>query len=98
MEANIEITVVRYDMYPADQPTAWCVGFVIRHVAGDKTIYRDCLVPLSEGAADGQVLTDAWNALRPGVQEWYDAIKDRPVIVGTVFVPPPPPAAPDQQP
>ena len=100
MEGNIQLTVVRYEVYPADEPTAWCVGFSIRHTRTGKLAYRDCLLPfdqIAQSSAEDVVLDTAWHAVRTSTEQWYNSVKDTPVVIGSVFSPvveDPPPADP----
>ena len=97
MEANLELTVVRYEVYPRDNPSSFCIGFSIRHAHNNKTMYKDCLVPLSDNPSE-DVLNEAWLAIKPCVEAWYDTVKDMALVVGSVFVPPAPADAADAPP
>ena len=86
---NAIIKVVRFEQYPAEEPTSFAVGFTVNMKQNGKSIYRDAAVPfsLTKNKTDSEIVALAWADVKEGVTAWYDANKTASTIVGSLFMP-----------
>lgn len=86
---NTLIRVVRYEQYPADEPTSFAVGFTVSIPANNKSIYRDTCVPFSQATdkSDSEIVALAWEDVKQTVGEWYESHKSASALVGSIFTP-----------
>jgi hypothetical protein len=85
---NSEIKVARYELYPADVPTCYCVGFAI--TANGRSSYIDTQVPLGSttNKTDEDIVALAYQQVGTNIQNWITATNAKPSVLGTVFTPP----------
>ena len=85
---HMQITIVRFGLYPEDAPTGYVVGFNVTHQT--RTRYADTIVSLdaASGKTDEEIVALAWNALDAQFSQWKQSIDARPVFLNTTFVPP----------
>jgi len=83
-----EIRIVRFELYPRESPTCYCVGFSESFRGRSK--YGDCQVTLQDaaGKTDDEISQLAWTQLAESFKCWRDAIADTSPIIGSTFVPP----------
>lgn len=81
------IVITRFELFPADAPTAWCVGFVETTLG--QTRYADTLVPLdaTSGKTDDEISQAAWTVLADGFSTWRETLTRRSPLIGTEFNP-----------
>lgn len=84
----MEITVVKFTLYPKDNPTGYAVGFNINTVNG-RSFYRDTLVPLEQasGLEDDDIVEEAWSALKGGIFDTLQQLEQRPPLLGKSWIP-----------
>lgn len=82
-----DIKVVRFELYPAEQPTCYCVGF--SETYRNRTKYGDCQVPLSDasGKTDDEIAQLAWENIKESFQFWRDSVANVAPILGSAFTP-----------
>jgi hypothetical protein len=84
-----EMRVVRYELYPKDDPTCYCVGFRVACSRTQKEMYVDTQVPLNEasGLSEHAVATKAYTNVKDQIEAWKCSLEERPSILGRTFVP-----------
>jgi len=82
------MTVSRFELYPKEEPTCYCVGFSI--TCNNQTIYRDTQVPLETAAGCGcetEIAQQAYDSLKDSIDAWVTEAASKPRLIGQVFVP-----------
>lgn len=88
--SNFTVVVARYELYPAEMPTSYCVGFTVSaNAAPSNTVYQDTRVTLAdaEGKTSEQITALAWEAVKNSIYSWSTGVYNRPPVLGSVFVP-----------
>ena len=83
-----EIRVVRFELYPKDEPTCYCVGFSV--TCNNQHIYRDTQVSLDQAALCGcetEIAQNAYDTLKDSLESWIQQASAKPAILGSTFVP-----------
>jgi len=85
--APTDIKVVRYDLYPEEEPTCYCVGFSV--TCNNQTMYRDTQVPLEDasGKTETEVAQLAYASLRDSIDTWAASASEKSGLLGQTFVP-----------
>jgi len=83
------VTVTRYEMYPSEEPTCYCVGFSITCPSGRKTMYRDTQVALTDaqGKTEQEIADMAYTSLKESIDQWVCTEMTKPRILGSQFTP-----------
>lgn len=84
-----DITISRFELYPKDHPTCYCVGFTV--TCRDTHMYKDTQVPLDIAQTcqcDMEIAQHAYDALKDTIDAWIETVSQRPRILGSTFVPP----------
>jgi len=83
------ITITRYEMYPSEEPTCYCVGFSITCPSGRKTMYRDTQVALTDaqGKTEQEIADMAYTSLKESIDQWVCTEMTKPRILGSQFTP-----------
>ncbi len=87
---NFVVVVSRYELYPVESPTSYCVGFTVSaSAAPSNTTYQDTRVTLAEaeGKNSSQITALAWDAAKNSIYTWATGVYNRPAVLGTVYVP-----------
>ena len=87
-ENEPSIKVARFELYPAEEPTVYCVGFAETYRSRVK--YADTQISLEEaaGKSDEEIVNVAWTALESQFAAWRDQLANRSPLIGSLFVPP----------
>lgn len=87
--SNFDTKIARFELYPADEPTAYVVGFSVTNKNNNKSIYRDTQVLLTtvNGQTDDQVAAVAWDAMKASFQTWAADVMSKPAIKNGPYVP-----------
>jgi hypothetical protein len=85
---SYEIRVVRFELYPRDEPTCYCVGFEGKTVSG-RQHYVDTQVPLADakGLDEEAIAALAWENVKEAFTAQMEALAVKPSILGAVFTP-----------
>jgi hypothetical protein len=85
---SYEIRVVRFELYPRDEPTCYCVGFEGKTVSG-RQHYVDTQVPLADakGLDEEAIAALAWENVKEAFTAQMEALAAKASILGTVFIP-----------
>lgn len=88
---NFTAQLVRYELYPPNQPTHWCVGFnVVKDNTPKRSMYIDGLVPLADWCNNvfcASVADTVWDQVKSRVSEWAAAELALPSVVNTTYTP-----------
>lgn len=82
------IKVARFELYPKEAPTCYCVGFSV--TCNNQTIYRDTQVPLETAADCGcetEIAQQAYNSLKESLESWIADAQTKSPLIGQTFVP-----------
>ncbi len=88
--SNFTVVVSRYEVYPVESPTSYCVGFTVSaNSAPSNTTYQDTRVSLAdaEGKTSGQITALAWDSVKNSLYAWATSVYNRPAVLGSVYVP-----------
>jgi hypothetical protein len=87
-ENEPSIKVARFELYPAEEPTVYCVGFAETYRSRVK--YADTQISLEDaaGKSDEEIVNVAWTALESQFVAWRDQLANRSPLIGSLFVPP----------
>jgi len=83
------VTVVRYELYPADEPTCHVVGFAVKCNDNGKIFHSGTQLPLAEtlGLEDLAILHKGWHKLFPDIQAWFTTACGSAIVVGSTYTP-----------
>lgn len=86
---NCTIKIARFEHYPQDDPTSYCIGFTVTCNSNGKSVYRDTLIPITsvEGSKDEDIANLAWGILKDGIGAWYASVCKKSTLVGQTFLP-----------
>jgi hypothetical protein len=77
-----EITVVRLEQYPSDEPTGWAVGFNVVCSNG-RSFYIDTVVNFEKAQTDEEAVKVALENLREQIQQRINELEKKPLLLGT---------------
>jgi hypothetical protein len=82
-----EIKIARYELYPADEPICYCVGFAV--TVNGRSFYRDTQVPLDQvtGKSEEEIVTLAYDQLQGDITMQIAALEAKPPILGKIWEP-----------
>jgi hypothetical protein len=85
---NYEIKIVRFELYPRDEPTCYCVGFEGK-AANGRLHYVDTQVLLTDagGLDDDGIVAKAWENVASGFEAHMAVLAAKSLIIGSVFIP-----------
>lgn len=76
-----EITVVRFEQYPPDEPTGWAVGFNVTCNNG-RSFYIDTVVGFDKSQTDEEAVNVALEELRETIQNRVNELEKKPALIG----------------
>ena len=79
--SHFTTSLTRYELYPADQPSCYVVGFVSTYNQDAKrTFYKDTQIPLADaaGLAESDIINAGWLAVKDGVSAWAQSVISSP--------------------
>ena len=85
----MQVVVARFELYPAEEPTGYCVGFQVTTRNG-RSFYRDTVVPLADaaGKSDEEIAALAWQALKESIEAEVQRLESKPPLLGRPWTPP----------
>jgi hypothetical protein len=77
---NFDTKVSRFELYPADEPTCYVVGFSVTHKTNNKSMYQDTQVLLADisGKTDDEIIEIGWVALKESFKTWAATVVNKP--------------------
>jgi len=84
---NFNVKVARFELYPSQEPTSYCVGFIVKHNTKSDSRYLDTCVPLADadGLTNGEITQLGWNTLETNYLTWANTVQNKNDIVGSTF-------------
>lgn len=84
----MKIEIVKFFLYPKDEPTGYAVGFNIT-TNNDRTFYTDTIIPLASctGLDDTGIADLAWEELEPQVNAKVAELELLSPIIGGEWTP-----------
>jgi hypothetical protein len=81
-----EVKIARFELYPKEEPTCYCVGFSGSAPTGDP-YYQDTQVPLEEakGKTEEEIAAMAWEKLKDGFTSRMDILAAKSPLQGKVW-------------
>lgn len=86
--ANFTVKVVRYEVYPSDSPTCYCVGFIASSNSNKSQRYLDTQVAFTNiphNSSENDIVSLGWNTLQENFMSWAEPIYNKPAVIGTTF-------------
>jgi len=77
-----EITVVRLEQYPPDEPTGWAVGFNVVCSNG-RSFYIDTVIGFDKAKTDEEAVNIALQDLKETIQNRVNELEKKPALIGT---------------
>lgn len=88
---NFTAQLLRYELYPPNEPTHWCVGFnVVKDSTPKRALYVDGLVPLQNWCNNvlcASVADSVWDQVKSQVSAWAAAELAQPTVLNTTYTP-----------
>lgn len=84
---NYTVKIVRYELYPVNEPTSWCVGYSIVNNNNSYTMYVDTTVPLDKMKTNEDVLNDAWENVKSQVTAWVKTVQCKSSLLNCEYKP-----------
>jgi len=84
---NFMTTIVRYEIYPASEPTSYVVGFNVVHNNNKLSYYIDTLVDINCSKCEKQICKLAWEKVKDIVFSWCEEACTKRSLLNSVFVP-----------
>ena len=86
---NFSISISRWELYPKDRPSSWCIGFLMTKNGADKKKYLDCSIPftnLCNNTLCLDIITAAWDVIKPSFCAWAaEVLLDD--VVNSIYTP-----------
>jgi hypothetical protein len=76
-----EITVVRFEPYPSDEPRGWAVGFTVTCSNG-RSFYIDTSVEFNEAGNDEEAIEVALNKLKNQIESRIAELESKSPVIG----------------
>jgi len=76
-----EITVVRLEQYPAEEPTGWAVGFNVMSSNG-RSFYVDTVVSFDKAKTDEDAVNVALQELNEQIKSRVEDLEKKPTVLG----------------
>jgi len=85
---TVEIKIARYELYPTDEPTSFCVGFQVS--VNSRSMYQDTQVSLenAKDKTEDEIVSIAFVQIEESISAWIENAKSKPSVLGTTFTPP----------
>lgn len=87
---NFTVRVCRWELYPKERPTSWCVGFEILKNADQQSKLTDCTISINtlcNNTLCQDIMTAAWNILKPTLCSWASQVFSDANVINTIYVP-----------
>lgn len=83
-----EIKIARFELFPADAPDCYCVGFA-GTAANGRSHYQDTQVTLQEaqGKTDEEITALAWEKVKDGFAPVMESLAVKSALLGKVWDP-----------
>jgi len=83
---SYKVTIARFELYPREEPTCYCVGFSGSTPTGQPH-YQDTQVPLEEakGKSEEEIVALAWEKLKDGFTARMEALAAKSPLQGRVW-------------
>jgi hypothetical protein len=88
--SNFDTIVNRFEVYPKNEPSSWCVGYYVTNQNNNEYLYVDTLVSVTTFAiitAESDILNDAWDNLKDRIGDWANSKIDIPTLLNTDYIP-----------
>lgn len=81
------VTIVRFELYPAQEPTSWCVGYTVKNNDNQYSMYIDTNVAIDSSKTNEDVLHAAWENVKTAVTNWACSVHCKSSLLNTRFTP-----------
>lgn len=88
--SNYTVTISRFEVYPADDPECWCIGYNVEHNTNHKAMYIDTQVTVDTFAvtqAEEDLLNQAWEQVKENIGRWAEYNIGYSELLNTVYTP-----------
>lgn len=90
LNTNFSIRLARWELYPRERPSTWCVGLEITKTVGGKSKIMDCAIPFTSLCNNTQcldIVTAAWDVMKPSLCAWAAEVLPELNVVNTTYTP-----------
>lgn len=90
LTTNFGIRVSRWELYPRERPSSWCVGFEMTKNVGNQSKVLDCTLPftnLCNNTLCLDIMTAAWDVLKPSFCAWAGQVLAEANVINNNYVP-----------
>jgi hypothetical protein len=87
---NFSIRVSRWELYPRERPSVWCVGFEMIKNGGNQSKALDCTFPfttLCNNTLCLDIMTTAWDTMKGSFCAWASEVLADADVVNTNYIP-----------
>lgn len=87
---NFVIRISRWELYPKEKPTTWCIGFSIVKNVGNQTKTIECTIPVSAFCNNTlclDIMNAAWDVLKNPLCQWAGEQLSPTNVINNIFVP-----------
>lgn len=87
---NFNIRVYRWELYPKERPTSWCIGFEMTKNVGSQVKTQDCTIStatLCNNTLCNDIMTAAWNSMKESFCSWASQVLTDATVINNVYVP-----------
>lgn len=87
---NYTMKIVRFEVYPANDPSSWCVGYNISNNLNDSTLYISTNVMVATfeiSQTEIQIMDAAWNQIKDTIAIWASEKLMYSSLINTDYVP-----------
>lgn len=85
----MKIKIAKYELYPADDPIGYAIGFNVTTSNG-RNLYRDVVISLddiSNGDTEVEIVNKAWTNLSEGIMNEVTLLENKSQALGGIFSP-----------
>lgn len=86
-KANFTVKVSRYECYPIEEPTCYCVGLIITNNNGKGSRYIDTQVPFTQAVdkSDEEIVKLGYQNMENTILSWATQIHVKNPVIGMIL-------------
>lgn len=87
---NFDIRIARWELYPAEKPQHWCIGFEVRKKLGHQSTIIDCNIPIAlycNNTLCLEIMDAAWAMMKSSICYWASVVFASSDVINSIYVP-----------
>jgi len=80
-----DVTIVRFELYPAEEPSSWCVGYSIKNKNNHYSMYVDTTVP--KELSNDDALHQSWENVKENIKNWAHSVHCKSSLLNSKYCP-----------